>query len=1564
MDAIITFQGGMEGDLSKQFHKPNTYLQSYNFRNIGELNSSTGSLVNIKGNECKVTYPVLRPIYKIRLLNGSLDTSTQDISITINGQTTPDITISNDTTIVSIYNTIINNLSNAYEYTGVTVTTKTYSVSYDDDYIIISQQPVYQDCSTVASIASTISIDQTTNDATLATLQFISSTGNSYTSTPYITGSTSLVTIGSTFILNEVFLLTASDDASYTQQDTFNDTFTKPGQIWKLEIDDITKQHTLTLLYSNYLDFTKYHPVAPSAITGRYESSTIKRIYWTDFFNKVRTINVAAPQLMALDPTLLNLQPNVDFSQPILNAIISGTLLSGAYQIAYRLSKVLGSVTNISELSNPVYLNTSSEGATFPNYEGTSGTTAKGIRWTVSDLDTSYDNIEWMVTRKASANAVPTVTSLGIDVINSSGTMTIDYTDPNDVAYSEVTLEEFLLFNSTFTHAKTVDTKDNRLFWGNVKALQQELTQFDARAFRANDAGNILLKNGAAQQSYASVALAAALDETEDTINEYYDANGDYSTRACYLKPSTALTTKVLGGEGINISYEFGTKSIQLDANTSISSSDNWNISTPGNYRTNSLTGNVDEVLIYDYPQNNKFEALKQPERTSLFRGFQHEEIYRTGIEFIDTQGNPYFTKWIADIKMPSFGDTNDNPDSIASGAGVADFRLTFQTSYRITYGQVMYIKFKVDLTSIQDLIGGYQIVRVKRDGSDRTIWGCGLVNPFISENGSNAGATAVLPASFQSIDTAFVTAVPVPQNIVRSRYNPYPNQEHVETLNSDNDDSSMSNFARFKMFDCFDFDIGNRPVYSNKDKLLIRSRLTGINYRNNSGDDSYRQYFDNNQVDVNGDPYSGPVYNDVNIYDGSVNQSVYNWPSDDRSTNDNPVQPFYIFKLIDNQLYTDYTDFLTGSTNDYPINFGQYIAGNDSISHLGYTINNFGVDFPDPTNVVLTTPSGNPSQGKQTLFLEVGNNSGGDTLYTTDYGCNASSSYPFYKLLALYYKPNSTLYGGATYADRSNNEYIPCSEYIPITRHSNTTPFKCFGGDTFTTVYDAQKTFKGSGSEYYYLDFDEGSPYPFLGFKAAQAKFGTTFFFPCTGIYNSELREGQYINKSLNSDAGFGEDDYIYEDFNNAENDIKKFFPKPLNFQTANEWINRIYFSEIKFNNEIQDSWSVYLTNNFYDVEGNYGPINCLISLKENMYYIQERGIGVLMINPVSMVNDSVGQPIKLGAGSEVIQKHYYKSIDIGTSHQWSVYRSQSNISFIDVRHKKIYLFNGEAPVPISDIKGQRNFVIKRLHTELLKNDNPVIDKGILTTYDYYHNEFLYTFNNRGFTGENPNTTDNENLTLAYSEVTDNFSGMYTFAPNIYINSNKYLISTNRDNKLYFHNYGRYGNFYDVQYHCNLKLLINDNPTSTKVFDNIVWMSESIADNVEWNDDFNLYPGSATNPSYPDDINNQLDTFNKIRCYNDWQNTDWTTLTLAPPGNNLTRKERNFNLQIPRNKFNYDTTFPSTASLFNPSNLNKVLFGERIRDKYMIVDLEYPNTTGNRFIVHNLKTIYRISDR
>lgn len=1580
MESTNLFNDGMQSDLSKQSIAKSSYPLALNFRPLTTLGDSTGSLVNIKGNECKISYPTMRDIYKLQVYNKAGGGGNETLTITINGQTTGSLAINNATSGFMLYNAITQ-LSNCFN--NPAAINPTFAVAYKDNYVVIYQLPEYKDCGpAVDSSAITITFTTTIGATADYTLGWVDSTNNIVSiypgvQTPFIITNNNLTTIGSTFIGENIYLLTSDDNGTPVA-----DSFTGTGYIWKLSIDDITRQATLTLLYGNYLDFTKEHPVPPSAITGRFESDQIQRIYWSDFFNKIRTINVGDPQLMALDVKLLSVAPNTEFSVPILNSLISGSLGCGCYQVCYRLYQDLGSVTNYSELSELIYLIDKPISYTtvdWVNYQGGVATanSNKGLQIKIDDLDTTYDKVEVLVLYRSDKDAVPTIQALPLQPIPLNGSIIINYSGSETT--TNITLDDFLNLASGFTHAKTVDTKDNRLFWGNVKNTTKSLDEYDARAFRAKGSSNptwndIILTNDGVTSTF-NLAGAEALPEEYDTINEYYTTTGDPSSNACYYKPGTAK----LGGTGVNISYEFGTHCIPGDRLASIPTTDDWMINFSGGpsspfrlANTGDTNTDMNGALslntgLFAYPQG-VFGTTKYPQNMGILKGFQHEEIYRFGIQFFDLQGNPYFVKWIGDIKMPSYGDYNDNPDPVASGAGYNDFRLSFVTGSDDLWLQILYIKFNVDVSSLNGKISGYEIVRVKREGVNKTINGCGIVTPFIDEYDTGTNSNLYLPANFQSEDSTFDPAGAGPPVTRPARYKPFPSQGYVETLNTN---AEYSTTWKFKSFDCFDHHSAfGRPSFANGDKLLFRSRLISTNYR--SGAQGFWTLFNNFTYEHGtGNNYPQPGQS---LYKAAYIPGCGGIMAGD-SPYDHYTVPYFLLKFKDDTInyataannYTFSAPFVT--SHSYTIDEATVASGNTTVSLAGSTLHNYGKDMNKNTGSACDSPAqGNPCLGSQTTMIHL--TTGIDLAAT--YGCVAPLDADFgqiYKMLALYFKWNINLYGGFTYANRTLNTYIPCSEYVHVLEdklpiNQNIT-LNTFGGDVYTSIYDHQKTIKTtSGPAYSYFDFDAAGNPTVLGVKDdGEATYSTTFFFPCTNICNSELRDGVHINKNLTTLGWANEDEYIYNNYQSCENDIKTYFPKPLNFNLTDQWINRVYFSELKINNETQDSWSIYKTNNFYDVEGNYGGINALISLKNQIYYIQDRGVGMLLINPVAMIGSNIGTDIKLGAG-KTIEKHNYIAIDVGTKHQWSVYKSQNQICFLDVRNKKIYSFNGEGLNPISDTKGQRNFVMKRLHDNILIKDNPVIGEGILTTYDYVNNEFLFTFNNHN-TNTTPNNTD-EYYTIVYSEAFDKFTSYYSFTPNIYINNHKYLLSTiiaNKDN-LYLHNYGQYGTFYGTKYPSKLKILINDQPLSTKVLDNVSWHSESYKDNIEWSDDRNVEPGSITSPLYSDDVWYPNNTFTKARFYNNYQNTDWTTLTLSTPNNNLRLVEQQFNLQIPRNKVNYDTTGNSTKSIFDPTILTKTSFGERLRDKWFICDLEYPNPDNLRFVIHNLKSTTRVSDR
>ena len=141
----------------------------------------------------------------------------------------------------------------------------------------------------------------------------------------------------------------------------------------------------------------------------------------------------------------------------------------------------------------------------------------------------------------------------------------------------------------------------------------------------------------------------------------------------------------------------------------------------------------------------------------------------------------------------------------------------------------------------------------------------------------------------------------------------------------------------------------------------------------------------------------------------------------------------------------------------------------------------------------------------------------------------------------------------------------------------------------------------------------------------------------------------------------------------------------------------------------------------------------------------------------------------------------------------------------------------------------------------------------------------------------------------------------------------------------------GERGNYFNKYYPSYIEVLINENPTFTKTFDNISLYSE-------------VYNALG--------INLPNDTIDQIQFRNDYQNTGLVLLnvynnTLYSNNTNIIkRKNRRWELQVPR-----DTNLSSYTSLKS-----------RIRDNYSLVKLQFNNSSNKKFILQDILTTYRIN--
>ncbi len=1308
---------------------------------------------------------------------------------------------------------------------------------------------------------------------------------------------TNLIPIGSTNIRDEIFILTTSASNINPTQDGINK---NASQIWKLTYDEALIDReplspsifTITLLYNNRLDFSLSYPIAPTAIKGNYENPTTKKIYWCDFHNKIRNFNTADVNGFFIPIGDIDSAPDLNEGVAILQSINeNGVLPAGIYQYTYRLLNTTGATTRFNNLSNPIhivpYSETSTNVKTYVTNSYNLAVTNKSTTIKITGIDTSYDRIEIAYVRRTTLTTIPNIIAIisnePIDKTSGIATLKHDGRELEDI----ISLEELVNPVRSVDVCKTMAIKDSILLIGNVKVSSLDLN-FDARAFRytgINATGtNSIGQTVNPLETYSHNILP----DIDDDINPTQAPQSSNN----YLYQINGTT---LGGQGANISYEFVTTGLHVD--------DHIPPTVTGPYYAGTIQEQTNinlGISGQNYP-NYSFNNLRSPYIESVLRGYQRDETYRFGIQFFDLKGNAVFVKWIADIRFPNIympDVTQSDPEQrtnqfkLLNGIGGSDPNW---------YSNNLGIKFTVNVSLIADQISGFSIVRVKREQGDKTILAQGLCQPsFLSTDNNGNTYTALQNATLNNTTGGFAShfmSMLSPEVFF---------QEYFGQINGSSSDS-------VEIIDILESSIGGSQG-------------------------AYKR-----------DPGSGALSAVPTSAVGKYYQSILKtlnagYRASTAATGGGIGKIFQVRNTFSVQAFFDNPNIYLDPNGDRIINISSALIGGGQSTYFSQGGTNLAVHFN--TNIT----------GFEN-WENVGFN-------TPNYLTNDGILGPFYKKYLVNYKRAiANQYGGNTLTQRSLNNYILCNHYQPVNPNQTIYTSNVYGGDIFLNVFDQndqRKPLTYAAATINVTAINEGTITGTSG--ALHPKF-----FPVESVVNVNLRSKDgdgpdglsypTVNTAFyydgvgpagdpgNGGTALGLDIHEANSYNTMfsnENDIQIFIPKPIPFIEQNVFDNRIYASGVKINGELTDSWDTFAAGDYKDVDGTYGPINAIITNNNQLHFLQDRAIGILPVFPRAVLNNAgtLDSQLQIGLGNK-LDKHQYISTDTGTKHQWSVTESPEAIYYYDVLAKKLMQYKGGIN-KLSDIKGMHAYFDRHLTGFILNNDNPVLANivgqnigGICSVYDYKNNEIILTFL------DSLDVETKNKFTIAYNELADCFTSFYSFTPSLYITNRQIYLSpdNNTSNNLYVHNRGSYSEFYDILYPSTLKLIVNENPITTKVFDNQVFETESI------------------NTSGPNPININNDNINTIRMYNDYQNTDYQNLITDV---NITRKERSVNIAIPRNRVLY--TNSNSPDIF--TDLGIVPFSQRIRDKYLTCDYIYNNINNYRFLIHNIKTQYRISVR
>lgn len=1215
------------------------------------------------------------------------------------------------------------------------------------------------------------------------------------------------------------------------------------GWIWSFSINKITEEiQNLTLVYSNFdLRFTTKHPIKAF---GNYENDQYQRVYFSDYFNKTRSVNLAKIQL---DDNIeaLSLFLDIQNSAPYVKDIIpGGSLPVGIYEYFYTATTFDGKESLFSPNSTQIHIVTSLEslGNTI-DYKGSPSTDGadKAVR-VVIDLSTVPTGLFQKVTLhtifKAELNDIPTVIKIEEKLVNSLNPL-IEFThSSNELSSSTLDFDDYFINQYPFYTNKCFAIKDNSLVVSNVKNKSFDMG-WETQCFRYKYDGILAIRHEP-YKNYFNDETGTAYGDRPTGVY------ADWLSTDQYMFQPDGVT---LGGQSLDqsIKYKFVLREIGSDN----SDSEQTYFTANGDTTTENTNG---QTII-----NPSFNSFHSPFTRNL-KGLKRGEVYRYGI--VGRRGSSYsFVGYIGDIKAPELS-TPAGYETIA-GTGIDYFPISTVDGDNNVKLWSLGLEFTITVPDNID-IDSFEIVRVPRTSVDKTRICSGVISKFFEQSGGASGT---------GIHFAMSDINDIEQYYASGAQSDIPYQ--WQNKQSEFDRKDLIGFFSPEVTYNHESPASTGNTYLKTNGILINTGKWNPNGLTPYGSQRWGSTSPDiainiaptisNPTPVNGDPRSQREF----ITKGRVTNPTTNYN-----------QEFHWEKIKSFQRQDP------SFGNDVPF----------AIEGLDYR--NYSFDTGNNTD----TPKGAYNGTCLICKMDAGDvdlfDSSPSTYQSGVLGRPWSNYYGSVMMMD-FVKLKQDQYGGLGVENISYNNFISITNSINA---SGTIVEEVFGGDTYVSMFEFMKNFWDNS-----LD---------------DASFYEAVVLPIETTVNIDLNHGKTFTRGAEfegehfraQESGM----FTYNTVFSSEFMSRYYQTKPFDFIENNTFDVRNYLSDPKIIGETVDSWAKFRPNNFLDLEANQGPITETHSYMDEVFFLQENGVGYISINPRAITTTSDGVPTELGTATG-LQNYVYLSKNSGSIHQWSSGVFTNTLYYYDANRQCFNRLNGTTPENLSTVKGMdsyfKNLIGNILLTKKEGGDNPIENAGVILGYNPKYEELYITTLSNDAKFENENRT-----TLVYNPRWDSFRDFPDFTPNIYIDNKKFLISpsdvqTNL-NSIYLYNKGVNCIFFDKPVsESSVSFYVNDLSFVTKVIKGIQY-----------------------DISVKDASNNYISTegLTHIRIQNDYQDTGKVSLA--------SRQRNRFNVwkikKIPRNIL----------------QANKI---SRVRNDWHLVTLYYDNSSGNTINLERVLTIY-----
>jgi hypothetical protein len=1212
--------------------------------------------------------------------------------------------------------------------------------------------------------------------------------------------------------------------------------------IW-LVTNVLEENYNITLLYLRNLGFSINNPI--QAIFN-YENENIQKIYWVDGKEQIRYLNITHSNIEGNKPLIeipsnsINFVGDVNFSQPYISNIISGGSHTSG-MIQYSYNLYRLNGSQ-SKLSPLSELIPLSKGSNLGggDLNEVVGSTPVVI---IPDIDNSYTNINVYAIKYTSFNEIPSISL--IEEVELNGRTEITVFDDGSII-SSLSLDEFIFLGSNPVIAKHIESKDNRLFLANLQDSSFDIPDdldFRAYSFPINSTTTSVWSN---PQLNSSGLIDKTVNKTIVTLPYNIPLKHD-SINLNYDNYKYQYNSSILGGSGKYIKY-------QLLQKTSAQ-----------------LSNNVNE-----------------------YRFLKDQEIYRIGIELFNSLGQTSPPKWIADFKTP-IGNLQGNYNTLKVELTSEFYNWLNTYSFETKESKPV----------------GYKIIRADRTLIDRTILCQGVLTQMMCQTTKDVKEYGdwIIELNRKN-ESSNLTKFPIPVSRgFLSNISPIIQTDHLRMMNEQGQGPYTPSHSNNS-----DFEFDAEEIFSGKAESTKRQQSW-----------QFTKLFQLNSPDIlfnSGLSFSsglkfkikGLVKNTKNDIwykrTHTVNESV-TLDIKDTSTNNFQSNRDIAFlglfgpskgnDIMDFTLINrEYLDFYPSSSNS---NFNIY--GSPEITERGQGVTSYNGDpelkysntmegfltdrsnDDDENSIISMNSYGNKcltfSEGIDNAILD--ERKGLEDLHTI-----ASTGQSDGLLLAEIIIPDEiiylgNIYGGNSYENKSKTTYIEIGTYKNI-------------DETFIEIDNA-------GDTYIY-------DYRFARISKTDTEILDDQVIQLTEVIKYPIET--YIDlKNRNDKSLFDWDAEFQPRYDDYHKYNRVYSQQPnlvgntstdFTFKKIKNYDTRIQSTKLKIPNESIDSWTDLLENETMDLDGKYGPINSIVSFKDNIFSFQDEAISSISINPRIQVQGNDGVGIELGTGG-ILYDYNYLTTKSGSINKWGIIQTKKGIYYYDALNKAIGRVPDMTSPLLTDLKGMHTFFNNNYNYNLIKQDNPLLKTGVVFGYDNYNNDVYFTL-----------LQGDKSFTRCFNETGNGeFIDLKTYKPSRYINKGeKFIITDISNTRLYEQYKGIYNNFFGIIQPSYIILQLNPESDIDCIFNNIHYNSEL----------------------YLNDIDMPDKTLTHIQAYNEYQDSGKIPLIIGR-GSNIRRKFREWQADIPRDGRN------------------------RIRNPWIFLKLELDNTSNYKLILHDIIIHYSI---